>query len=78
MSSGPGLTGALLDSPRKLVLLLLFSFESDILEIALREQQDVVDKIFIVESTVTHKAVSCALISRLWCPIRLLTYFTEA
>ena len=63
MSSVTGLTGALLDSPRKVVLLLLFSFESDILEIALREQQDVVDKIFIVESTVTHKAVSRAPIS---------------
>jgi len=52
----PGLTGEALSTPRKLVLLLLFSFEADTLEVALREQQDVVDKIFLVEATTTHKA----------------------
>ena len=92
----PGLTGEVLSSPRKLVLLLLFSFEADTLEVktritkraktlnanvnrtiammkcigkikyavinflkvALKEQQDMVDKIFLVEATTTHKAVS--------------------
>ena len=37
--------------PRKIVLIILFSFEVDTLEIALREQQEMVDKIFIVESS---------------------------
>ena len=31
--------------------------EVDVLEIALREQLDLVDHIFIVEATVTHKGV---------------------
>ena len=43
--------------PRKLVLMFLFSFELDVLEIALKEQQDLVDKIFLVESSVTHRGV---------------------
>ena len=38
--------------------MLLFSFEVDTLEIALREQQDLFDKIFIVEATTTTKGVS--------------------
>ena len=54
----PGLTGAQLATPRRLVLMLLFSFEVDTLEIALREQQDLLDKIFIVEATTTTKGVS--------------------
>ena len=29
-----------------------------ILEIALREQQDFVDKIFLIESSITHKGVT--------------------
>ena len=53
----PGLSGAVLEKPRKLVLMMLFGFEADTLEIALREQQDLVDRIFIVESTVTHKGL---------------------
>ena len=44
--------------PRKLVLMLLFSFEVDTLEIALREHQEMVDKIFIVESSSSHKGVT--------------------
>jgi len=52
----PGLTGSTLSKPRKLVLLILFSFEADTLEVALREQHDMVDKIFLVEATTTHKA----------------------
>ena len=35
--------------------MFLFGFELDTLEIALREQQDLVDKIFLVESSATHR-----------------------
>ena len=38
--------------------MFLFGFELDVLEIALREQQDLVDKIFLVESSATHRGVS--------------------
>ena len=38
--------------------MFLFGFELDVLEIALREQQDMVDKIFLVESSQTHRGVS--------------------
>ena len=44
--------------PRRIVLMILFGFEVDTLEIALREQLGLVDKVFIVESTLTHKGVS--------------------
>ena len=37
--------------------MMLFSFEADTLEISLREIQDVVDHIFIVESSRTHRGV---------------------
>ena len=40
--------------------MLLFGFEVDTLEIALREQIELVDKVFIVESSLTHKGVSDA------------------
>ena len=53
----PGLTGAPLARPRTLVLMILFGFEVDTLEIALREQIKFVDKIFIVEATTTTKGV---------------------
>ena len=56
-SHQPGLTGEILVKPRKIVLMILFSFEVDTLEIALQEQQDLVDKIFIVESSASHKGV---------------------
>ena len=52
-----GLTGMRLDKPRKVVLMILFGFEVDTLEIALMEQMDLLDKIFIVESTFTNKGV---------------------
>ena len=52
MFSGPHLV-----RPRRLVLMILFGFEVDTLEIALREQLTLVDKVFIVESSVTHKGV---------------------
>ena len=38
--------------------MILFGFEVDTLEIALREQLTLVDMVFIVESTLTHKEVS--------------------
>ena len=48
-SGQSALTGERLERPRQLVLMFLFSFELDVLEIALQEQQDLVDKIFLVE-----------------------------
>ena len=41
--------------------MILFGFEVDTLEIALKEQQDMVDKIFLVESSVSHKGVNIFL-----------------
>ena len=52
------LSGELLDKPRKIVLMIMFAFEVDTLEIALRQQQDMVDKIFLIESSFTHRGVS--------------------
>jgi hypothetical protein len=37
--------------------MLLFGFEADTLEIALREQADLVDRVYIVESTVSHQGL---------------------
>ena len=45
------------------MLLFLFGFEADVLEIALREQLDMVDKLFLVESTVSHRGVSLTQLS---------------
>ena len=50
-------SGYLLAKPRQIVLLLVFGFDVDTLEIALREQESLVNKIFLVESTKTHKGV---------------------
>ena len=52
------ITGPVLLRPKRLVLMILFGFEVDTLEIALREQLKFVEKVFIVESTLTHKGVS--------------------
>ena len=57
-SNQTGLTGELLTIPRNLVLMILFGFEVDTLEIALKEQLDLVTTVFIVESTRTHRGVS--------------------
>ena len=57
-SGHTALSGALLDSPRRIVLMIMFGFEVDTLEIALKQQQDLVDKIFILESSFTHRGVS--------------------
>ena len=62
----PGLTGERLARPRKVVLMMMFSFEVDTLEISLREQMDWVDKIFIVEATTTTKGVCDFLIECRW------------
>ena len=43
--------------------MILFGFEVDTLEIALREQLNFVDKVFIVESTLTHKGVRFLVLS---------------
>ena len=52
------LTGHYRAKRRRLVLMMLFSFEVDTLEISLREQHDFVDMIFIVEATTTTKGAS--------------------
>ena len=44
--------------------MIIFSFEVDTLEIALKEQQDMVDKIFLVESSATHKGVGNNIIGQ--------------
>ena len=49
--------GHLLAKPRQIILLFKFGFDVDTLEIALREQGTLVNKIFLVESTKTHKGV---------------------
>ena len=52
----PGL-GELMVTPRHLVTMILFSVEVDTLEIALKEMMDIVDVIFLVEATKSHKGV---------------------
>ena len=52
-----GLNGERLNKQRKLAWMLLFSFEADTLEIAFYELLDLIDFIFIVEATKTHKGV---------------------
>ena len=44
------------------MLLFLFGFEADILEIALKQQHDLVDKIFLVESSQSHRGVCLDII----------------
>ena len=55
-------SGQLLAKPRKLALMLLFGFEVDTLEIQLRECHDLVDVIFMVEATVSHRGVRGAVV----------------
>ena len=52
-----GFTGRRRTKKASIILMMLFSFEVDTLEISLREIQDVVDHIFIVESSKTHRGV---------------------
>ena len=54
----PGLSGQILHNPRRLVVMMLFAFEADTLEIALHDWLDLVDFVFLVEATRTHKGVS--------------------
>ena len=49
----PAFTGELLEKPHKMILMMIVSFE-----MATKEQQDLVDKIFLVEASATHKGVS--------------------
>ena len=49
--------GEKLSKPRNLAIMMLFSFEVDTLEIALRETLDLIDVFFLVESTKSHKGV---------------------
>ena len=42
-----------------------FTVKVDVLEIALREQLDLVDHVFIVEATVTHKGVRTTILSEM-------------
>ena len=53
-----GLLGERLTKPNKVAMMILFAFEADTLEIMLRDSQDILDYIFIVESTKTHKKVN--------------------
>ena len=52
-----GFTGRRRNKKVSIILMMLFSFEVDTLEISLRETHDVVDHIFIVESSRTHRGV---------------------
>ena len=47
-------TGEVNEKPTKIAALLMLGFESDVIEIRLREMYDFVDKIFIGESTNAH------------------------
>ena len=58
-----GLSGERVGQPRAVVMMIMFGFEVDTLEIALREQLEYLDKIFIVESTLNQKGVAIAGIS---------------
>ena len=58
-----GLSGERVGQPRAVVMMIMFGFEVDTLEIALREQLEYLDKIFIVESTLNQKGVAIAVIS---------------
>ena len=56
-----GLSGERLVGSRKLGLMILFAFEADTLEIALYDSLDLVDFVFIVEATKTHKGVGTVM-----------------
>ena len=47
-------TGAIRQTPRKLGVAFLHAYETDILELQLKESYDVVDKIFLVEKARSH------------------------
>mmetsp|Transcript_10582 Transcript_10582/g.65100 ORF Transcript_10582/g.65100 Transcript_10582/m.65100 type:complete len:488 (-) Transcript_10582:1068-2531(-) len=53
-TGGTGFTGTALPAPRRIIHMVLLGFETDTLEILLREELDVVDVIFLVESTRSH------------------------
>ena len=43
--------------------MILFSYEVDVLEIALHEAQDLVEKIVIVEASHSHRGVSHVIVT---------------
>ena len=47
-----------METPRRLAVMMLFSFEIDTLEIALKEMLDLVDVVFLIEATKSHKGVN--------------------
>eukprot|EP01135_Chromosphaera_perkinsii_P011778 Nk52_evm24s2496 gene=Nk52_evmTU24s2496 len=49
-----GLTGKLLDKTKKVGVVTMVGFEADVLEIYLQEVYDVVDYVFLIESTIIH------------------------
>ena len=53
-TGGTGFTGTALPAPRRIAHMVLLGFETDTLEILLREELDVVDVLFLVESTRSH------------------------
>ena len=58
-----GLLGPRRARPRKMVMMILFGFEVDIMEIMLRDSLDLLDRLFVVEAEDTHKGVrACTLL----------------
>ena len=70
-------SGPILNKKRKIILLILFGFEVDTLEIALHEQLEFVDKVFIVESSLTHKGVKILFLAVLQTFIRNVVIVAE-
>eukprot|EP00854_Cymbomonas_tetramitiformis_P017626 gene17626-20995_t len=59
----PANTGRRHSQPRKLVHMVLFSFEADTLEILLNEEAGLVDAFFLVECVRTHRGHRKPLVS---------------
>ena len=56
------LPGRRLSKPRGIIMMMLLGFEADILEISLREQLEMVNKVFIVEATANHRGMTKPLL----------------
>ena len=56
-------------------MMIMFGFEVDTLEIALREQLEYLDKVFIVESSLNQKGVKTRLISIQSQPKKIVVVF---
>ena len=57
-----GLIGQRRDTPARIVMMILFSYEVHVLEFTLHEAKDLVDKIVIVEASHSHRGVSHVLV----------------